>query len=536
MGLATLVGLGMYPTVNVREGAGLGFAIVESMPRGTSGLEVLGARADADGDGRGGKTYQWIQVKLSDTRTGWVRDDLVEIEGDLTSVGYGELTSPMLAFSLTRQESTVSRGAVIAAEAFEPEFPAGTATLRGIDNFPTVNIRAGAGTHYLQVVSLPKGTSNLRVLDARPDEEGRAFQEKTYQWLNITLPDGRTGWVRDDLVEIMGDLSSVGYGKLVNPVVAFSLTRDVTGIVVPPPHMPAAACIAEITGIASLSFVRVRSSASRLSSEVMQANRGLTGLSVLGAEADQQGEGLNGKTYQWFKLQFPNGVTGWVRDDLISIQGDCSNVGYGNVANLSMAFSLTRAGTTTGGTHGVPGTGSGGLFPRPVENTTVTNPFGSGHLGIDFAPGTTIYSGPAAGIVVRAFTCAKCPSQGPSAYNKVPKDQVFNDPGWGWGFGNHVIVCYQNSVLPASTQQALASSGHAGHHLFVMYAHMGSMKVGVGNIAPKTPLGIMGNTGYSTNPHLHVELKAGASTMAVSQNGGWAALGDSLNPGILFTT
>ena len=345
MGTATLVGLGTYPTVNTRQGPGLGFAIVETMPRGTSGLEVISARADADGDGRGGKTHQWIQVRLSETRTGWVRDDLVEIEGDLTSVGYGELPSPMLAFSLARQESTVNRGGVIAAEEFEPEFPPGTASLRGIESYPSVNIRAGAGTNYIQVVSLPKGTGHLRVLDARPDEEGRAFQGKTYQWLQVSLPDGHTGWVRDDLVEIVGDLSSVGYGQLVSPVVAFTLTRDVTGIVVPPPEPPAAACIAAITGIASLDFVRVRSSASRLSIEVMQANRGLTGLAVLGVEADQQGEGLSGKTYRWFKLQFPNGVTGWVRDDLISIQGDCSNVGYGTVANLSMAFSLNRAGT-----------------------------------------------------------------------------------------------------------------------------------------------------------------------------------------------
>ena len=39
-------------------------------------------------------------------------------------------------------------------------------------------------------------------------------------------------------------------------------------------------------------------------------------------QPDQDNNALNGKVYQWFRLQFPNGATGWVRDDLVSLEGD----------------------------------------------------------------------------------------------------------------------------------------------------------------------------------------------------------------------
>ena len=69
---------------------------------------------------------------------------------------------------------------------------------------------------------------------------------------------------------------------------------------------------------------------------------GLRNLRVLKVKIDNEGKSLNDKTYQWFHLQFPDSTNGWIRDDLLDIQGDCDGFGYGNLQTDRYAFELER--------------------------------------------------------------------------------------------------------------------------------------------------------------------------------------------------
>jgi len=71
---------------------------------------------------------------------------------------------------------------------------------------------------------------------------------------------------------------------------------------------------------------------------------GTSGCTVTEVSIDNENKNLNGKVYQWFKLNFPDGQVGWVRDDLLAIQGTCGTFGYDNaIAPDTFAFALTRS-------------------------------------------------------------------------------------------------------------------------------------------------------------------------------------------------
>lgn len=109
--------------------------------------------------------------------------------------------------------------------------------VRGIPESPTIteiNVRAGANTSYAMLFKAAVGLGGLIVLEVRSDEQNGNFQGKVYQWLRVGFADGREGWVRDDLVDVVGDGSRFGYGVLTQPVIAFSLTRDTSkGVLAP---------------------------------------------------------------------------------------------------------------------------------------------------------------------------------------------------------------------------------------------------------------------------------------------------------------
>ncbi len=102
-----------------------------------------------------------------------------------------------------------------------------TATLRSINdpNRREVNVRSGPGTTFPLLLKGAVGTGGLRVLDVKPDKDGTHYEGKVYQWLQLVFPDGQTGWVRDDLVQIVGDCSTFGYGVIWTDAFAFPLQR-----------------------------------------------------------------------------------------------------------------------------------------------------------------------------------------------------------------------------------------------------------------------------------------------------------------------
>ena len=79
-----------------------------------------------------------------------------------------------------------------------------------------------------------------------------------------------------------------------------------------------------------------------------------------------------------------------------------------------------------------------------------------------------------------------------------------NSSGWGGGYGNYVVIDH-------------------GGGLTTLYAHMSVVKVSPGDtVSQGTVIGVTGNTGASTGPHLHYEVRTttivNGKSMTVYQN------------------
>ncbi len=116
------------------------------------------------------------------------------------------------------------------------------ATIVGLKDFPNiteVNVRTGPGTNYENPFKIAVGVPHLAILDVQADNEGKHLNQKVYQWFQLRFPDNSVGWVRDDLIDVEGDLSAWGYGVLTTRVAAFSLTRGAFISAPPSPATPA---------------------------------------------------------------------------------------------------------------------------------------------------------------------------------------------------------------------------------------------------------------------------------------------------------
>ncbi|MBI5928422.1 MAG: M23 family metallopeptidase [Chloroflexi bacterium] len=186
--------------------------------------------------------------------------------------------------------------------------------------------------------------------------------------------------------------------------------------------------------------------------------------------------------FRWVRVDF-RGQNGFVRSDLVTLQGSCAAL-----------------------------TGDDRLS-APVA-ATITQGFKSGHQGMDF--GASIGMELRVGIpatIFRAQVCTKCTTQQPNITpkNDQERNQIFADPAWGFGYGNHIIVRHEFQDLPRSTQdQILRNGGKTSNAIFVLYAHLSRMDVQANQkIAAGTLIGATGHTGNSTGPHLHIEVAFG---------------------------
>ncbi|GAB4574971.1 MAG: hypothetical protein Kow0077_24130 [Anaerolineae bacterium] len=447
----------------------------------------------------------------------------------------------------------------------------GQAIIRGIPNRPDVNVRAGPGTLHELLFKLPVGAT-AEVIDALPDSGGNHFQGKVYQWLKLRLPDGRTGWVRDDLLDLApGDHSAIGYPRLGVRTFAFTLWRDesqrppqppetpverieiaedpapapeappemplfipasempapeapleppaeapappVETLPEAPPHAPDipdapdAGCSAVVIG--ARTAINVRSGPSTAHAVVTRLERG-TRLPVLEARPQE-----DGGPFRWARVAVQD-RDGWIREDLLSFAGaGCAEMGLLPASDLYPAPMALPAYWWVRGFEG----------PLPQ------------HTGWDLGAeqGEPVLAGPQGGTVVIAFNATKATPERPSIRDhgwRLGDPRVFSDPGWGFGYGHYVIVRYLHEQLPAYTREQLANRGFSGGAVYVMYAHLHTREVFQGQaLTPGQPIGTCGNTGNSEAPHLHLEIRASRNPNETS----WARLKDGLlDPGILF--
>lgn len=118
---------------------------------------------------------------------------------------------------------------------------------------------------------------------------------------------------------------------------------------------------------------------------------------------------------------------------------------------------------------------------KPIKDGIITFPYGAKykngtlHKGVDYRANQTPVHAAVSGVVVHA---------GRHVYKK----------GWGFAFGLHVIV--DNDRF---------KDGSAG--LWAGYCHLSKTIVKVGQrVAQGDVVGISGNTGRSTAPHLHFQV------------------------------
>lgn len=427
------------------------------------------------------------------------------------------------------------------------------AVVIGIPHIPTVteiNVRTGPGTN--QGLAFKSGLQvTTTVQDVQVDMENKGLNGKIYQWFKVVFPDSQIGWVRDDLIEIVGDGTRFGYGNVATRTLAFKLTRQavpatpVVPVAPPTPAVPVTPVTTApptpavpVTPVAPVTPAPTTPAVPATPTETVTPGKAyVISMSKSGANVrpgpsasynppitkfmyNQRGEVLevkpddkNASRFRWIRINL-NGQVGWVREDFVRFDGDYP------------AFGLAKNDS----------------YPAPMQNSWWVRDFNldpaveAVHLGWDLAANTgePILAGPKGGTVVKTLRCTKCTPDRPSTLMQgysLGDPSIFNDAGWGFGYGNYVIVRYTNDLIPESTKQLLASKNLSAAHIFVMYAHLHTIDSVEGQaVAPSQKIGTCGNTGNSEAAHLHLEVRA-----SMNPNDQWANMRPNLlDPVVLF--
>ena len=166
----------------------------------------------------------------------------------------------------------------------------------------------------------------------------------------------------------------------------------------------------------------------------------------------------------------------------------------GNAEEILSYNQLSQAGDlVTGDTLVIPG---GSLHAEPAKVTTARNVKKGGAVKTTATAGST-FSHPIPGAIK---------TQGIHGYNAVDFGAgigatvraaaagtvlVAKSSGWNGGYGNYIVIKHSNGTQ-------------------TLYAHLSTVAVGMGaTVAAGEVIGASGNSGKSTGPHLHFEVRGG---------------------------
>lgn len=356
-------------------------------------------------------------------------------------------------------------------------------------------VRAGAGTTFPALTfKAVKGTTRLPVLDIQPDVNNTPDdfdRSRVYQWFKLRFPNGQEGWVRAHVVGISGDFSQWGYGVIPSPMHAFTFARDVSK------RPQVVVQTGDTTVTVEPETVKVETPATTVTVTTQPATPTTTVITPTPTAPP---------------VTTPPPVAPPVATPLPTTTP---------VSTRNLAYDRSR------------------LYPVPMDKYVFVRGYQgpNGHDGVDYggADGEPMFAGPMGGLVVRVMDCKNCVPDRPSTLMhgfSLGDTRIFSDPNWAFGYGHFVIVRYTHDQLPTATQNTLASLGFRGWHIYAMYAHLKYRSVNTNQtLTANQQIGANGNTGNSTGPHLHLELRASVNPTFP----GWSQIRSGLvDPLIMF--
>jgi|GEM_PF-1559994 len=196
--------------------------------------------------------------------------------------------------------------------------------------------------------------------------------------------------------------------------------------------------------------------------------------------------------YRWINIKV-GPRTGWIRNDLVSLTQQCTGFSFFDDDDIKPP----------------PSPPPTDKFARPVQGV-ISQGYHSRHRALDIVvnKGTRVRAA-ADGVVIRVVHCTGCGEFGRENFFPCP-DWLFRSEEWGFGYGNFLIVRHQYNAVPPAVRAEMDSNNLTNAFAYVLYAHFDRLDVSLGQIVQQgQSLGTTGNTGCSSAPHLHFELKIG---------------------------
>jgi murein DD-endopeptidase MepM/ murein hydrolase activator NlpD len=140
------------------------------------------------------------------------------------------------------------------------------------------------------------------------------------------------------------------------------------------------------------------------------------------------------------------------------------------------------------------------------------------HKGVDFLGpiGLQLLAG-GDGVVYQSDRCSLCLPDRPSWIQNGITIDIANRQNlfstvtpWNYGFGNLVVIRHEFNALPKNARDWMSANGYNGWFAYVFYGHMSEIFVNLNAVVSAgTVVGTLGNSGNSTGPHVHVEVRLG---------------------------
>ncbi len=161
--------------VKVRSSASTTSSQVSSLKSGDT-IEIVDEETDAS-------SYTWYKIRVNSSEYGYVRSDLVNKKGGSSESEKTETTTTSKTTESNDAQATVT---ATTATTVDPK----SATITE----DSVNVRQGAGTSFDSVGKAKKGET-VTITGEAQDGDGKT-------WYQVTLGNGKTGYVRSDLLTV----------------------------------------------------------------------------------------------------------------------------------------------------------------------------------------------------------------------------------------------------------------------------------------------------------------------------------------------